>query len=765
MCALPITRLSANIGLSAIYSHFLSRFSLFSQISPQVQMSALSLTIIAEGIFAYYYPSQEREDLSNRKIFKMLIPYLFIGTVYLFHKQTLKVTIISSLLLGTFHSIFNQFLSKIINFFTYQQQKELEFYAKNTLTMQNVENVEAETTCLPINTSERQLTTIQNTPVIRRKKQSKCGDKPSLKNRVSVTDQLFQEENKGVCSYIDHIGKDHKDRPAIDLYVEVKYHEEQVEPYKRKPNLNGQFVTFESRDALLNHEVTRRMKAVKHLPDTNRYVGFKLTGLQKIKRCFKVPIDQKLQDNWKTPLKPNYSARNIYNMTNTLHPRKEIRDQLRMKAHETYRLATRVTWAFNSSLNGYEFIDEKGRTIQIHNATTSSNDRTATNICMMRRVDDVETEQTIAYTGRPDTKEKAIEQVEFMFRYLHKKGHIKKESEVYILPYVVNNLLSPITGIGFFSFDEKEATMEEQRILQELEKEELEIDGKKVKIQPIYFSQPFNQTNTLKDIITDSHSGKGLSKKINRKGYKTLLPMAEKHLASMQEGKQKDLLQGAIRELRKEAASLLPEQELFNRAIICQILRIETVIHCKSSTDRTTLAIAISLVAYQWMKLDLDLMRNAHGEVAPHLILQNDAAKELIAGYCLASHQVTRIARTCEGSIRGHKIGTRILGFQWSSNPIAGRILPKRYIKINNISSAKHAGVGLLSTVGFLGNVAFSIPIWAIGAAVNKNPLFNPIYIKPGTSPFADHLVDASSPYVGEGEGRSLLKPEGMIAL
>jgi len=600
------------------------------------------------------------------------------------------------------------------------------------------------------------------------------GEKTALISRDYVGDKLYQEDDfnsdRGASSYHDHIGTDHQGSPTPGLYVEVEYDTAHLEPYVPKPNFQGKHVTFESRDKLLDHEVGRRMEAVQGLPDDQRYVGFKLSLFQKIKRLCGVNIDKELQDEWKTALKPNYSAKNVCNLTNKMSPSKAIRDQLGLESHETYRLGTKVTWAFNSSLNGYEFIDEAGRKVQIRNATTSSNDRTTPNICMMRRVDDSDTGETIAYTGRPDTKAKAIEQIEFMFRSEARKDSsvrkgLTEKDGVYTLTYAVNNLLSPVTGIGIFAFDEKGATLEEQAIFKQLAQEELMIDGKKVRVNPIYFSQPFNQTNSLTDIITASHSGKGLSKEINRTSYETLIPMAQERLETMPKGNKQELLESAIQALKGDFSKLHPEQEFFNRAVICQMLNIPLVVHCKSNTDRSLLALAAALVSHQWGKLDLDLIRNDKGQVVPHLILQNEAAKELVAGHCLAGHQVTRVSRACEGVVKGHEIGTRILGLEWSSNPIAGRILPERYTKVNDVSLGAKIGVGILSTIGCIINVALAIPIWLIGSIIQKDPFFNPIYLKPGYSPFAERLVDPKSPYVGAGKGRSLLKPEEMVSL
>ena len=593
-----------------------------------------------------------------------------------------------------------------------------------------------------------------------------------LISREYVTDKLWQEDptnsDKGRAIYHDHVGTDHRSHETPGLHVEVEYDTHALQPYSRKLNFEGKKVTFESRDSLLDHEVARRMSEAKDLPDSERYVGYKLTLFQKIKRLFGMSIDGELQDDWTNVLKPNYSAKNVYNMTNTFSPSKSIREQLGIEASDTHKLSTKVTWAFNSSLNGYEYVDEQGKKVEIRNGVTSSNDRTTRNVCMMRRISDLDTGETLAYTGRPDTREKAIEQIEFIVRSELKSGKPKglvKDEHGYTLTYAVNNLMSPLTGIGLVSFDEKGAVLNEQEIFRELDGQTILVDGHKVRIKPLYFSQPFNQTNSLTAVITDSHNGTGRAQEINEEGYRTLIPMAQEHLKHMEKGNQKDLVEGAIKALNGDFGKLLPEEEFFNRAILCLSLNIPMVDHCKSSTDRTILALAVALLAHQWQKIDADLIKNEKDQVVPHLILKTDAAKEIVAGHCLSGHQVTRVSRTCEGVVKGHEIGTKILGFEWSSNPVAGRILPERYTKVNEVSPVVKGAIGFFSTLGFLINLALAIPIWLVGTAVTRTPLFNPIYIKPGLSPFAERLIDKKSPYVGKGEGRSLIKPSGMISL
>lgn len=595
----------------------------------------------------------------------------------------------------------------------------------------------------------------------------------TLLPRAPIRDKLCQEDSgtppQGTARYWDLGGKDHHGRPIPGLRVDVVYDTLSKQKFVPKENFKGETTPFESRDALLDHEVARRMEAVSHLPDDKRYVGFQLTLLQKIKRLFGMYIDDELQADWKNVLKPNYSAKNVHNMEVSITPSRQTRDSLKLASHETYKLNTKVSWCFNSSLNGYQYVDESGRVIQIHSAPTASSDRTTQNICMMRRFDDGNTGESIAYTGRPDTREKAIEQLEFIFRSeMAKDPSVRKvvqdEEGTYQLTYLVNNLMNPVTGIGWVLFDEKRAVLEEQEVMQHLAGQTFTIDGKTVQVDPLYFSQPFNQTLSLRKMISDAHSGKKIAEAINASGYHKLLKLAEAKMEEMPEGPKQELIAATIRTLREERASLLPEEELFNRALLAQFLNLPIVTHCKSSTDRTILALATVAIAYQWNQLSLDPIRDSRGQIVPHLILREDTAKELFVGHCLAGHQVTRVSRTCEGVVKGHEIGTRILGYVWASNPIAGRMLPERYTKENNVPITKQGVVGLGTLMGFTLNLILAPFIFLVGS-LSQGELFDPFFFKLDGLPFADRLVDKHSPYVGKGKGRSILKPSGMVHL
>jgi len=131
--------------------------------------------------------------------------------------------------------------------------------------------------------------------------------------------------------------------------------------------------------------------------------------------------------------------------------------------------------------------------------------------------------------------------------------------------------------------------------------------------------------------------------------------------------------------------------ELFYRDLSMKLLKIPVINHCKSSIDRTTLALAIATSTQSWINLGKKISTNN-----PHEIMSDTLYKELFIANVQGSHQATRVSRATEGEIGGHQQFSRALGFEWGSkgkglkgkvvslfqgqNPIALRLLPDRYL-------------------------------------------------------------------------------------
>ena len=462
----------------------------------------------------------------------------------------------------------------------------------------------------------------------------------------------------------------------------------------------------------------------------------------------------------------NYSVKPSRNFNIQITPKRELRETLGMaEPRHDYRLWAKSTWAKNGP-NGLKFIDESGKEIVVHDAVTSSNDRTSEKMGMMRAIDDFEHTgevanthftESIAYTGRPDTREKAIEQIEFMFQREFDKGVVGKgiteKDGVYEFTYVVNNLMSPIGPIGLFTFDELASIKREGEILEQLsqEPEPLKINGHQVRVKPIYFNQMFNQG------LYYSALASGQVER-NAKGYEVLLDLARKAPVSE---KDRPLLDAAIHHL-ENPTELLPEQEIFYRDLIAKLIKLPIVFHCKSSTDRTIIAGAISMALQNW--------RNTNQEFPiehPHLILESEPFKELYAANVMSGHQVTRVSRTAQGVVKDHVFNERQIGMQWTGNPVPLRLMPERYKKDapeagfwrsigNKIFGSKIVApsyqpwfIGTLKSVMRVANWFFS---WATDYFSKKLTYYEKAY--------PNLQFNTESPYIKE---RSLFKPPGMI--
>lgn len=461
--------------------------------------------------------------------------------------------------------------------------------------------------------------------------------------------------------------------------------------------------TFQSRDDMLLHEQGKRLQGRVHLPISERYRGIEMSLADKVKgtakRVFYIiaaafdikkglqDYDLTLQGQNKMSAIANYSAKSVSDFDTKIAPSRELKESLNLQSYGLTKLQTSSHWHYN----GLPSCDIKNENVTIHSTVTSSNDRNSDKIMMMRRIDDYTTKESIAYTGRPDTHAKAKEQMEFIFRNEMgkkifnpgaEKGLKKLADGTYELTYLVNNLmtsksaplLSRLGITGLFGLDEKESTLMEQEVLGELSKETFEVmvHGKNytVKPRPIYFNQGFNWLNSFG--VSSSQ------KNINVGGFAKLKGYAQ--------GQDNDLLKKAFNYLEAHHSSdftlLKPEEELFYRDLIAKLMKLPTVYHCKSSTDRTAIAVAMSTALQNWMNCGLEFPKNK----PPHTILSDERFKELFIANAMSCHQVTRVSRSAEGIVKGHKQLPHIIGFEWGKNnykknEIVLRLLPERYKK------------------------------------------------------------------------------------
>ena len=444
--------------------------------------------------------------------------------------------------------------------------------------------------------------------------------------------------------------------------------------------------TYNSRDEMLRVEQGNRFKARVNLPVSERYRDVEIGLIAKIKGCarrifeiiragFDVKEGLKNYDLYlisqpKVLAWGNYSAKPVAGFQTAIEPRGALKDL------DAEKLQTRTDWHYNGVAN-CAIQDEgtpdprtgKSTPKPIYNTVTSSNDRNSPKISMMRTVVDKATNTSIAYTGRPDTPEKAKEQASFIFlNELKKRDHRDGSSQglkqigdgnTYELTYAVNNLMSPMGLTALFGLNEKASIEREQEVLKALDGKVIEVKQGdftyKVKLKPFYFNQNFNWTLAFGTSSTQS--------KINGENYVPFLKFAAERVKK----EDRSLFNQAVEQLARNAHKMEPEEELFYRDLVCKLARIPIVYHCKSSTDRTGIALGLSAAVKSWRNTRQDIPVDQKNP--PHSILKTEMFKELFAVHTPANHQVTRVSRSAEGKVQGHNQLPNLIGFEWEKTP------------------------------------------------------------------------------------------------
>ncbi|MCK4934480.1 MAG: hypothetical protein KAR79_02725 [Simkaniaceae bacterium] len=314
----------------------------------------------------------------------------------------------------------------------------------------------------------------------------------------------------------------------------------------------------------------------------------------------------------------------------------------------------------NSSMNGKCYTDANGDTVFIQNASASSNDRKAKELLNARIISSNDG-RAIAYTGRPDSLERAKEQATMIFlNELHsgKNQGLKEEGGSYTQTYLVNSLLTPNVRSP-----ERTFTLNEQKALKELRNEPLEIQDPKtgithkVHFKPIFFCTPFNIVTQGDDIAPDYLSGKRLSETISEKGYEML---GEAHLAHI-------------------GPKLHPEIELLKRIQLAKKMNLPVVLHCKSSVDRTAIAAAIAAAFDQCERAGIAIFANKEETEV------TEEFKELFFANGMANHPVTAMTRGAVGPVDGTKLELENFGYEWGkrwmTNPQAARLAPEEFLE------------------------------------------------------------------------------------
>jgi hypothetical protein len=407
-----------------------------------------------------------------------------------------------------------------------------------------------------------------------------------------------------------------------------------------------------------------------------------------------------------------------------------LRQQLQLSDDSV--LQTEHLFAKNSPLNGQSFMRD-GNVVHLSQAIASPNDRKVPNTANLRVVQ-TKNKESICYSGRPETERKALEQASFIFlNELKTKGKgITKSVDangqpVYRLDYVVNSTMSmpwiwsrksPIAP-----FPERACVERERQTFLDLIKkgavtiEDPHRPGMKYQVHfnPILFSRSSDIFAKIADWLPTFFTGHSRSGEISEEGWINLKTVANNKLQGLRDAEKIDRIKTCIEMLDKnmEKSNLLPEEEWLLRDYLCKLLEIPFVYHCKSSTDRTGMANAISSALKQWIDLKLPLPKNLCE------LLKEERFKELFAANWMAGHQITRYARGAEGTVAGETFNNNNLGYTLSrgiiQNSLITRLLPERYLKDFPIADKiKYSAIYLALLIPL--TILFYLPLTLIAA-------------------------------------------------
>ncbi len=356
-----------------------------------------------------------------------------------------------------------------------------------------------------------------------------------------------------------------------------------------------------------------------------------------------------------------------------------------LHAPSTSSLTTRTVYHKNSPFNGLSYLNDQTQvSVEITQGITGGDDTTSPHVGNMRHITTLD-DRTIAYTGRVETKEKALEQASFIFFQEmngSRKGitkRVKDGPNCYTLTYIVSSTLNasreadiPITGLD----PERTWLLQEKSVLTDLcdEGPQTFTDPEtrasyQVKLHPILFSDPLNAISKLHHVLPDSLSGRTVHKSIEIKGLGQLEEIVQDRLQLLQEenpGKA-EVIQTIYESLRQESdRDCLPEKKILLRDYLYKLLDLPVAYHCKTSTDRTGILIALSSSLQQWIDLHITVPEEMDD------LLSDDSFKELFAANLMTGHYLTSYTR----SLFGYRFSSGL--FQ---NPVIQRLLPDRFLR------------------------------------------------------------------------------------
>jgi hypothetical protein len=522
------------------------------------------------------------------------------------------------------------------------------------------------------------------------------------------------EELKNKCNNLPHTGNYDRLSPKDGYsfrYIDEGLWENRIKKINdTSPIAQAHLAQSSSSAALPSLDALCEMELSKRYPK-----GFSISGwtacLEKCINIFTNIISKKSFTSFTDAARAKekrqiaYSATNRHDLVSSISIQDEnLKNALQI--HDDRILSTSHTFYKNSVLNGKSYLDEDGKKVDIFHAITCSSDIKAKATGNLRRISSHDN-TSICYTGRINTKQKAIEQGSFIFfselassRKGIKEITLASGEKEYEISYAVNSVLSshPLLSHripGVIPFAERRALIEEAEALHQLSSQGpidlLDDLGNRfrVKMKPIFFSQGLNYLELSQNSLPDIVSGASVDLPIVAKGYDHILHLVEEkkhqlihaiHSASENATNLRNQLQllEKVWQGCKNDRDLLPEEKILQRDLLYKLLNIPCVYHCKHSNDRTGILIALSSAMHQWIELGLNIPEH------PIHLTQDIRFKELFAAHLMTGHQITRYTRAYEGSVNQTKGCKHNIGYRFSKglsqNPVILRLMPERYL-------------------------------------------------------------------------------------
>lgn len=361
------------------------------------------------------------------------------------------------------------------------------------------------------------------------------------------------------------------------------------------------------------------------------------------------------------------------------------------------------TFCHNSPLNGESYFKSDGTRVNLTHAGSCSEDLESENIHLLRHVSYASTKETLYYTGRPETLEKAQAQAEWIFlRELEAtgKGIIKNKDGSYSFTYVVNSFLDSYTN-PTKSKDKNPQRMLSKEIetLEALKKTAITFTDEegvvhKVHLHPILLHEQYNVATKVETFFPTWVSGKDFSDEIMQKGIPDLKEVARQkkdslrdNLSSLTIKKQQEAVKKicyidlALKKL-DNYSDLTADERVFYIALLCRMIDIPMVIHCLKSKDRTGGAGKLICALYTWLDAGMpDDFSKIIGKDSDKNNPLRQLFDELVTGHLMAAHEVTNYGIGASGVIEGEELEADLVGLKISNTLPLIEHLPKRYTK------------------------------------------------------------------------------------